>query len=492
VNTLIMGIISLALVAVAMADQPHPARIGSKIFTEGYILSEILAVQLESHHFPVERMMGLGATGITEEAMKNKKIDLIVDYTGSITQAFFKSKEKISTQEIRDRLKPLGFTISEPLGFNNTYALAVRAAWSEKNKIKTFSQLATLPVVRAAFTSEFTSRPENWPGLKAQYNFKNFDVHEMDHQLAYESVRSDKADVVEAYSTDAKLKEFGLISLEDDQHFFPNYDAVIMTHLDWVEANPEAWKTLQELVGKIPASTMIELNSQVDLEKKSFYDVASGFLGVTSTTSKNWPWLRELKDSTLEHLTLVLVPVFFALLIGVPLSFFAYKFPRSHSAIGALASIFQTIPALAFLTLLVPLVGIGTVPALTVLFLYAILPIFLSGYQGFASIPEITHLSCQTLGLHGFFKLRKIEFPMAQPAIWAGLQTSLITTVASATLAALIGAGGYGKKIIAGLAVNDMRIVLMGAIPSAVMALIFQFICHRLSQKTLRLTRRRL
>lgn len=468
---------------------PQPARIGSKIFTEAYILAEILALKLESSGFPVERMTGLGATGVTEQAMKSKKIDLIVDYTGSIKRSFFGTKRKMSTAEIRSKLEELGFTISEPLGFNNTYTLAVRPEWAQRHQVSSFSDLRKLPTVRAVFTPEFTNRKENWPGLKAFYAFTHFSIQQLDHQLAYQAVKEKSADVVEAYSTDAKIKEYSLLTLKDDKGFFPNYDAVILTHLDWVRENPEAWKKLQELSGTISEKMMIELNSQADVEKRSFSDIASQFLGLQSQKSRWKSIVPELWRSTYEHLVLVFVPVLLAFLFGVPLAYLTYRNPRFYPLVGSTASIFQTIPALAFLTLLIPLFGIGTTPALIVLFLYALLPIFISSYQGFSTVNQLTHLSSQTLGLTGLFKFRKIEFPLALPSIFAGLQTSFITTVASATLAALIGAGGYGKKIIAGLAVNDMSIVLLGAVPAALMALFFQFIFFALNRSILKKVR---
>lgn len=468
-------ILSLSFLIGSGSWAQTPARIGSKIFTEGYILAEILAVQLENNGFPVERMTGLGATGVTEEAMKSKKIDLIVDYTGSIRQAHFKNRTSMDFPELKAELEKIGFVISNPLGFNNTYALAVRADWAEKNQIKTFSDLKKMSQVRAAFTPEFTSRAENWPGLKARYGFQNFEVRELDHQLAYQAVFEGKADVVEAYSTDAKLKEFKLVSLKDDLTYFPDYQAVIMTHSDWLQKNPAAWKSLQTLEGRISESQMIDLNNQADVEKKSFHEIAVNFLGGEVKSSGTPAWIADVRQATWEHLLLVLIPSALAFLVGVPLAYWTYKNPGLHPLIGSVATLVQTIPALAFLSLLIPFFGIGTLPALIVLFLYALLPIFISSHQGFTSIPALTHLSCQTVGVRGLFKFRKIELPMASPSILAGLQTSLITTVASATLAALIGAGGYGKKIIAGLAVNDMNVILRGAVPAALMALLFQF-----------------
>lgn len=472
------GFIISLLLSVSLSHASEPSRIGSKIFTEGYILSEILAVHLEKNNFSVQRLGGLGATGVTEAAMQNKEIDLIVDYTGGIAKSFLKENGPISIPEINQRLQPLGFEISNSLGFNNTYALAVRKKWAEDNQVKKISDLKKMNRLEAAFTPEFTSRNENWINLRKVYGLNKIEVFQMDHQLAYESIKNENVQVIEAYSTDAKLREYDLVTLEDDLNFFPNYEAVIMTHLGWKYKNPEQWKVLKLLEGQITENQMIQMNGSVDLDKKSFNEVASSFLNVEAKSGSQILFFDILK-ATQEHLVLVIIPVFIALIIGLPLAYVSYKIPQLQSVFGSIASIFQTVPSLAFLTLLIPLFGIGTFPAIIVLSLYAILPIFISSLYGFKSIPETLHLTCYTLKLNPTFKLLRVEFPLALSGILAGVQTALITTVATATLAALIGSGGYGKKIIAGLAVNDMNIVLSGAIPSALMALIFQLIFHK-------------
>jgi osmoprotectant transport system permease protein len=466
---------SLAVFGSVSIAENLPARVGSKVFTEGYILAEILAVQSEKNNFTVDRRGGLGATGVTEAAMKNREIDLIVDYTGNVAKTFLNHHGAITVVDMNIRLKPLGFEVSKSLGFNNTFALAVKRAWSEKNQIFTISDLRKMKSLKAAFTPEFANRAENWVDLKKAYTLNQVSVLEMDHQLAYEAIKNGAVELMEAYSTDAKLKEYDLVTLKDDLDFFPNYDAVIMTHLLWKDKNPTQWQVLKQLEGKISAQTMIALNSEADLEKKSFNQIASKFLNIEPTSNTN-AVIRELLSATREHLVLVLVPVFLALLCGLPLAYLAYKLPRLQAGIGAIASLFQTVPSLAFLALLIPVFGIGTFPAIIVLALYALLPIFISSLQGFNAIPASTHLVCHSLKLRPLFRFQKIELALAWPGILSGIQTALIATVATATLAALVGAGGYGKKIIAGLAVNDTNIILAGAIPAALLALAFQLI----------------
>lgn len=465
----------LALFFVIQCWSQQPVRIGSKIFTEGYVLAEILAVQLEKNNFEVERLGGLGATGITEEAMKQKQIDLIVDYSGSVAKAFLNSGENIPHDEMKKRLNDLGFDISRPLGFNNTYALAVTKKFALEKGLKNISDLKKLSSLKAAFTSEFTQRKENWIGLKSLYQLHQVHVFEMDHQLAYEAINSGQVELVEAYSTDAKLKQYDLWVLQDDQNYFPRYDGIIMTHLDWQKKNPEAWKAITKLENQFNDEIMTDLNSQADLEKKSFHQIASDFLKVNTKSTSLAVW-RSLVKATFEHLVLVIIPVLMAFLIGIPLAFLSFSIPQLHSPLGVFASVFQTVPALAFLALLVPFLGIGGAPALVVLSLYALLPIYLGAYRGFQAYSEEVHLICHTLDLNSWYKFKKIQWPLALPAILTGLQTAVISTVASATLAALIGSGGYGKMIIAGLAVNDGKVILMGAAPAAIMAIMFQII----------------
>ncbi len=478
----IVATIFSSLLMTSVSFAATPARIGSKIFTEGYILAEILSVQLEKSGYHVARLGGLGATGVTEAAMKNKEIDLIVDYTGGVAKSFLNHEGPISISEMNQRLMPIGYEVSNSLGFNNTYALAVKKSWSEKYKITKISDLKELKSLKAAFTPEFTSRKENWVSLRKVYDLNQVTVLEMDHQLAYEAIKNGQVDLMEAYSTDAKLKQYDLITLTDDQNFFPNYDAIIMTHLDWKNKNLDQWAAVKKLEGQISAAKMIELNSQADVDKRTFNQIASNFLEVEAN-SVTLTAIKELLVATKEHLILVLIPVLIALLIGLPLAYLSYRIPQLQSVFGSIASLFQTVPSLAFLAILIPVFGIGTFPAIIVLALYALLPIFISSLYGFKSIPESIHLTCYTLKFDRSFKFRKVEFPLALPGILVGIQTALITTVASATLAALVGSGGYGKKIIAGLAVNDMKVMLSGAVPAALMALSVQLIFNRINKK---------
>jgi osmoprotectant transport system permease protein len=485
----LLGMILCCLSGLSFANS-EPIRIGSKIFTEGYVLAEILAQHLEAQGLAVKRLGGLGATGITEQAMKSGEMDLVVDYTGSISQAFLGHSKKLAFQDLQQKLKPFGFIMGRPLGFNNTYGIAVRKEWIDEYKIHKLSQLTEWlkdksdKKIKAAFTPEFTNRPENWPQLKNFYALENIQVLQMDHQLAYESLAHLKVDLMEAYTTDAKLKHYKLKVLDDDQKFFPRFDAVILANAKWVKKNAETWAHLQKLEGLFSDEVMTELNGQADLEKKSIASIARNFL--SEKFKKNLPeapsrissiqrFLNELIPAFVRHLILVIVPCFLASLVAIPLAYFSLKFLRFAHVFASLATLAQTIPGLALLALLIPFLGIGLLPALTTLFLFALLPLYLSTLNGFRSLPQTLHLTCQTLDIKGWFKFRIVEWPMVKPSFLSGLETALISTVASATLAALIGAGGLGQKIIAGLALNDHQTILEGAVPASLLALLIQF-----------------
>ena len=193
---------------------------------------------------------------------------------------------------------------------------------------------------------------------------------------------------------------------------------------------------------------------------------------------------EELLQLSLEHFILTLIPVLLAILFGLPMAYFASQQPGLQRTFGTVSTVVQTIPGLALLTFLIPLTGIGTKSAIIVLFLYALLPIFINAVQGFQSLTPLLELSCQSLQMTSWQKLYWVQIRLALPLILSGIQTSFVMTVGNATLAALIGAGGYGKKIIAGLAVNDMHTVLIGAIPSALMAFLFYIFFEVLIQKS--------
>jgi osmoprotectant transport system permease protein len=447
--------------------------VGSKTFTESYVLAEIIAQTIEdAGEADVKRRPGLGATGIAFESLKTGDIDLYPEYTGTISEAILKNPKLKSVKEINLALAPMGLAVSETLGFDDTYALAVRKAYAQEKQISNISDLKKFPDIRAGFTHEFLKRADGFGALTKFYGltFKNYKG--MEHSLAYESFAENKIDLVEVYSTDAKIARYDLQLLKDDRDFFPKYLGVLFFKKELLLKYPKTAAALRGLEGKISEAKMTELNAKVELDKWGFDKTAAYFLGKKfEEKSEYWPAFFK---RTKEHLSLVFISLFIAVLIGLPLGVFASRNKPLAQVVLAVSGIFQTIPSLALLCFLIPFFGIGYTPAVVALFLYALLPIVRNTYLGFTGIDPRLIESAKTLGLSSTDRLFRIELPLASPAILSGIKLSAVINVGTATLAAFIGAGGYGAFIVTGLALNDTQIILQGAIPSAVLALVVQ------------------
>lgn len=447
--------------------------VGSKPFTEGYILGEIIAQTIEgAGEVKVNRKAGLGATGIIFESLKAGKIDLYPEYTGTISEAILKNPKLKSWKEINKGLEAYGLEMIVNIGFNDTYALAVSPQFAAKHGIKTISDLKNFPEIRAGFTHEFLKRADGFDALVKHYGLQLKNRNGMEHSLAYQSLAEDKIDLVEVYSTDAKIAKYNLQILKDDKNFFPQYVAAIVARKDVFANHPKTLLALKKLEGSINEAKMVELNSKVELDGWPFTKAASFFLNKSESSQADVS--SHLWQKTKEHLVLVALSLFLAILIGVPLGVIASQYKPLAQAVLALSGVLQTIPSLALLCFLIPLFGIGFVPAVVALFLYALLPIVRNTYLGFSNIDPKLKESALTLGLTSWDRLWRVDFPLATPAILAGIKLSAVINVGTATLAAFIGAGGYGTFIVTGLALNNTHVILQGAIPSAVLALVIQ------------------
>jgi osmoprotectant transport system permease protein len=452
--------------------------VGSKIFTESYILGEIAAQVLEENPgVTVDRKLGLGSTGILVESLKSGAIDLYPDYSGTLAEAILKKPKLKTLAQIKRALKPLGLTISGSLGFNDTYALAVKESFAEQYHLKTMSDLRSLPVpVRAAFSYEFMDRADGYQGMVKRYHFQFApgQVSRMEHSLVYGAIDQNKVDMIEVYSTDANIQKFKLRVLEDDRGYFPAYQAVWVARLSFVKAHPDLWADLRKVENSISADKMVELNSRADLDKISYSQIASGFLGRETTASPGDA--GQIWERTKEHLGLVGFSLLFSVLVGIPLGVLAARHRRMGQGILIFSALFQTIPTLALLCFLIPVFGIGLKPALAALCLYSLLPVVLNTYTGIGSIDPKHLENAKAFGLSPWQILCQITLPLASPMILAGVKTATIVSIGTATLAALVGAGGYGALIISGLSLNHIPTILMGAIPAAVMALLAHFL----------------
>ena len=472
----VAGLVVLAVLAAVPAAAESVVRVGSKSFTESYVVAEIAAQVIEATGAArVERRVGLGGTGIAYRAVAHGSVDFYPEYTGTISRAILKDPSVESVEAIRAGLRPRGLTISGPLGFENTYALAVRADLARRLGLERISDLARHPELTGAFTSGFLERDDGWPGLRRHYGLVLAGVRTIEHALAYQALASGTVDVIDVFSTDGRLAVAGLTVLRDDRRFFPAYAAVLLARTDFVERHPRAWAALEQaLVGRLDGEAMTRLNALADLEGRSARQLAARFLGREVTDGEERARLaRELGVLTLQHLRLVVVAVALAVLAGVPLGILAARSATVGQVELMAVGVLQTIPALALLCFMIPLLGIGPLPALVALFLYALLPIVRGTFTGLATLDRQLLEIADVLGLAGWRRLARIELPLASVSIMAGVKTAAVWTVGTATLAAFIGGGGYGTLIVRGLALDDVTTILAGAVPAALMALLF-------------------
>ncbi len=459
----------------ACSEARPTVRVGSKSFTESYILGEIVADVIErAGEARVERKLGLGGTGITHRAVSHGDIDLYPEYTGTLSQAILKNPSARTVAEIRRELRGTGLTIGSPIGFNNTYALAVRREMSNRLGLRSISDLLRHPELTAAFSSGFTDREDGWPGLQRHYGLELARVRVMEHALTYEALAQGEVDVIDIYSTDGKLERLDLAILVDDRGFFPAYHAVLLVREDFIARFPRSWQALESrLADRIDDRRMSHLNGLADIDGQSIPHVAAEFLGTeVPDRLAERRLLRDIRDLTLDHLYLVLVSLGVATLLGVPLGILAARHRTLGQAELLAVGVLQTIPSLALLCFMIPLFGIGKVPALVALSLYGLLPIVRNTYTGLISVERQLLEIAGVLGLSRWQRLVRIELPLSSLHIMAGIKTSAVWTVGTATLAAFIGGGGYGDLIVRGLALDDLSLILSGAVPAALMALV--------------------
>ncbi len=460
------------------AGQPDTTiTIGSKTFTESVILGEVIRHLTIANGENANHKAQLGGTSILWNALLASEIDTYTEYTGTLMQEILQKENLSNLRDLRHALKKKGIRMTAPLGFNNTYAIGIKAELADKLKLYRISDMQHHPELTFGFTNEFMNRRDGWPGLQQHYQLPQKNVTGLDHDLAYRGIASDSIQVTDLYSTDAEINYYKLRTLEDDKNFFPAYHAVILYRENLQTDHPNIVAALQQLAGKIDAKTMISMNSDVKIDNKTESQVASEFLNksfnIKTTVQIETNWQRFLRH-TKEHFLLVILSLGAAILVSIPLGIIAAKRPGlSHTILG-FASIIQTIPALALFVFMIPLLGIGGPPALVALFLYSLLPIIRNTHAGLHDIPADIKESAEALGLSSAARLRLIELPLATRSILAGIKTSAVINVGTATLGALIGAGGYGQPILTGIRLDDTSLILQGAIPAAALALLVQ------------------
>ena len=469
----------LACLLLALAALPaggaDALRVGSKRFTESYVLAELLAQSAARAGSRAEHRPGLGNTAIVFAALARGDIDAYPEYTGTIAREILKEPAPLDLAAINRRLAPLGLAASVPLGFSNGYALGMREADAARRGIARVSDLARHPDLRLGLSHEFLRREDGWPGLESAYALPQASPRGLDHGLAYEALAAGEVDAIDLYTTDAKIARHAIRVLADDRAFFPRYDAVVLHRLDLPARHPGAFAAWKALEGRIDERAMTALNARAELDRVPFEAVAREYLEGRAGGASRGLWAAvfapDFARLAAEHAALVFASLAAAVALGVPLGLVAARVRAFAQPVLALAGIVQTIPSLALLALLVPLMGIGAGPALAALLLYALLPIVRNTHAGLSGVARGLRDAALALGLTPRQALLRVELPIAAPVILAGVKTAAVVNVGTATIAAFVGAGGFGERIAQGLAVNDATQLAAGALPAAALAL---------------------
>jgi osmoprotectant transport system permease protein len=500
----VIGVILLAVLLPGRRIDPQvpapahlrPIVVASKPFGESYLLAEIFAQLLESRGFRVERRPGLGATEIAFQALRTNRIDLYPEYTGTGLLAILDERPaqdpaqayRQVSREFRERF---GVLWLPPLGFQNTYAIAIRRETAERYHLTTLSDLARVArSLRAGLTPDFIGRQDGLPGLQKAYGIAFRQVRALLPAVKYQALAAGQVDVIDGYSTDGFIARYDLVILQDDRRFFPPYEAAGIASPALVRDAPGAIGVLSELSGLFTEADMRRLNRRIEVDRVPVDRVAAAALlalglnrsgpaakparedARVGVTRYLWQERRTILSLTLRHLLLVGISLAAAIAFSLPL---ALALERGRSVAEPVirgVGLLQTLPSIALLAFMIPLLGIGVVPALVALFLYSLYPILRNTYTGVRDASPSAVDAAWALGMTPGQVLRDVRLPLAAPVIMAGIRTAAVINVGTATLAAFIGAGGLGDLISAGLALSDTRMILSGALPAAVLALL--------------------
>jgi osmoprotectant transport system permease protein len=452
------------------AQTPAKAVIGSKNFTEAVILGEIAAGVGRQAGVAVEHQRQLGGTRILWRALETGAIDAYAEYTGTLAEELL-NMPGADRAALERALAQRGLAMTAPLGFDNAYALGMRDERAQALGIATISDLRAHPQLKFGLSNEFLSRADGWPGLRNAYVLPQR-ADGLDHDLAYRGVASGSIDVTDLYGTDAEIPRYRLRVLADDRGYFPAYEAVYLYRADLAQRAPAWVHGLQRLAGRIDAPTMRKLNARVKLDGESEAAVAADWLGIATPQAQDRA--ARIRQRSGEHLALVAISLGLALLVALPLGVLAARRPRLGQLVLSATGLLQTLPSLAVFVFMIPLFGIGAKPAIAALFLYSLLPIVRNTHAGLTGIPLELRETAAAIGLPPRTRLWRVELPLALATILAGIKTAAVINVGTATLGALIGAGGYGQPILTGIRLDDLGLILEGAVPAALLALLVQ------------------
>lgn len=479
------------------AQEPvRPVVVASKPFGESYLLAEMFAQLLEARGIPAERRLGLGATEIAFAALRSGSIDVYPEYTGTGLLAILHQQpgadaRAVYAQVSREFRERYGVRWLPPLGFQNTYAVAVRRETAERLGLRTLSDLSRAgPSLRAGLTPDFIGRADGLPGLAKAYGLRFKDVRALLPAVKYQALAVGEVDAIDGYATDGLIARFDLVVLEDDRGFFPPYEAAALVAPGLAQRRPAAVAALTELSGRLSEAAMRALNRRIEVDGEPVGRVAGDALaalglgqpaaagavarpesGRAGLVAYVWAERRTLLRLTARHLLLVAVSLAAAIALALPLGLALERTPQGAEAVIRGVGVLQTVPGIALLAFMIPLLGIGVVPALVALLLYSLYPILRNTYTGVRDAAPDAVGAARALGMTPRQVLRHVRLPLAAPLIMAGIRTAAVINVGTATLAAFIGAGGLGDPIVAGLALSDTRMILSGALPAAVLAL---------------------
>jgi len=499
--------LALAL-ALTMAQGTARSRtivVASKPFGESYILCEMFAQLLEARGFRVDRRPGLGATEIAFAALRTNAIDVYPEYTGTGLLAILGDTTRRAPGQAFSHVatefrRRFGAQWLPPLGFENTYAISVRRETATRYALRTLSDLARVaPSLRGGFTADFIGRNDGLPGLTGAYGLKFREVRPLLGAVKYQALASGDVDVIDGYSTDGLIARYDLIVLTDDRRFFPPYQAAALVS-PLFATNAQAMAALAELSGRIDESMMRAFNRRLEVDGVAIVSVARAALdslGLGGTTSAGtrsnaavgsgrmsaWDSFVHatvnergaLALRALRHLMLSAVSLALAALVAIPFGLVLERRRRLAEPLVRVTGLLQTIPGIALLAFMIPLLGIGVVPALVALFVYSLYPIVRNTYSGVRDADPLAVNAAHAMGMTEGQVLRLVRLPLAAPTIMAGVRTAAVINVGTATLAAFIGAGGLGEPIVTGLALSDTGLILSGAVPAAALALLVDF-----------------
>jgi osmoprotectant transport system permease protein len=493
---MIGAVFLFALLQAASPPDTRPITIASKPFAESYLLAEMFAQLLEARGLRVDRRLGLGATEIAFGALRSGAIDVYPEYTGTGLLAILGERPQRDARAVFRHVAavfPARFDAHwlPPLGFENTYAIAVRPETAAAYKLRTLTDLSrAAPRLIAGLTPDFVGRADGLPGLAAEYDLHFAQVRSLLQSVKYNALVSGNVDVIDGYSTDGLIARHQLVVLVDDRGFFPPYEAAALVSGAFYREMPNAVAVLTELSGRLDVQRMRRLNERVEARGEAVPAVAAaalrelGLLGAVASDSVRTAPHRAsllryfsvhramLAQLALRHLLLVLVSLCAAIVVAVPIGLVLERAGATAEPVIRAFGVLQTLPGIALLAFMIPLLGIGVVPALVALFLYSLYPILRNTYSGVRDAAPEAVEAAGALGMTPWQVLRFVRLPLASPIIMAGIRTAAVIGVGTATLAAFIGAGGLGDPIVAGLALSDTHMILFGAIPAAALALV--------------------